>query len=72
MEACLAVEREVDKVLSKFGSINDHADRVLGELLMYIEGLKTELQNGMSQIRSKTKDIILDVIKTFSTTRSQA
>lgn len=46
MDACCAVEREVDKVLSKFGSINEHADRVLQELITYIENLKKELDNG--------------------------
>lgn len=58
MEACLAVEREVDKVLSKFGSINDHADRTLGDLLAYIEGLKSELQNGKSLMNTRTKNIV--------------
>lgn len=46
MEACLAVEREVDKVLTKFGGINEHADRVLGDLVSYIESLKNELDRG--------------------------
>lgn len=46
MEACLAVEREADKVLIKFGSINEHAERVLSDLLSYIESLKNELENG--------------------------
>lgn len=46
MEACLAVEKEIDRVLSKFGSINEHAGRVLNDLISYIESLRTELQNG--------------------------
>ena len=33
MDACNAVEKEVDKVLSKFGGINDHADRTVQQLL---------------------------------------
>ncbi|XP_014213776.1 protein RMD5 homolog A isoform X4 [Copidosoma floridanum] len=44
MEACTAVEREVDKVLSKFGAINDHADTTLRDLVNHIESLKKELE----------------------------
>lgn len=46
MDACCAVEREVDKVLTKFTSINGHAERVLSELISYIENLKRELETG--------------------------
>jgi hypothetical protein len=46
MEACNAVEREVDKVLSKFGSINEHADRVLRDVANNIEELKKEFEDG--------------------------
>ncbi|XP_069671462.1 E3 ubiquitin-protein ligase RMND5A isoform X2 [Periplaneta americana] len=45
MEACNAVEREVDKVLSKFGGINEHADRVLQDVTGNIEALKAELES---------------------------
>lgn len=45
MEACLAVEKEVDRVHSKFTGINDHANRVLGDLINQIQDLKQELQN---------------------------
>lgn len=43
MEACTAVEREIDKVLSKFGGINDHAKRCLQDLTCHIENLKEEI-----------------------------
>lgn len=43
MEACIAVEREIDKVLTKFGGINDHAERVLQDITNHIESLKNEL-----------------------------
>lgn len=46
MEACNAVEREVVKVLSKFGSINEHAETVLRDLINHIESLKKELEDG--------------------------
>ncbi|KAI4459762.1 macrophage erythroblast attacher-related [Holotrichia oblita] len=42
MDACNAVEREVDRVLSKFGGINEHASRTLSGLITYIENLKKE------------------------------
>lgn len=46
MEACIAVEKEVDKLLSKFGGINEHAKRILPDLLTQIQTLKEEYQNG--------------------------
>ncbi|KMQ94013.1 protein rmd5-like protein a protein [Lasius niger] len=44
MEACNAVEREVDKVLSKFGAINEHAEAVLRDLINHIQSLKKDLE----------------------------
>lgn len=49
MEACLAVEKEVDKVFSKFTGINEHASRTLNDLIVQIGNLKSELQNGKTQ-----------------------
>jgi hypothetical protein len=46
MDACTGVEKEVDKVLSKFGGINDHADRTLGDLCTHIESLKNSIEEG--------------------------
>lgn len=45
MEACIAVEREIDKVLTKFGGINEHADRVMRDVCVHIENLKKELDD---------------------------
>ncbi|XP_060523943.1 E3 ubiquitin-protein ligase RMND5A isoform X1 [Cylas formicarius] len=45
MEACLAVEKDVDKVLSKFGAINEHSKRVLSDIINHIENLKQEYHN---------------------------
>lgn len=60
MEACLAVEKEVDKVISKFDVINDHAKRVLSDLMKQVESLKEELQNGKyhNYATSQTKTCI--------------
>lgn len=43
MEACIAVEREVDKVLTKFGGISEHADRILEDITTHIGAIKKEL-----------------------------
>lgn len=43
MEACVAVDREVEKVLTKFGGINEHASRVLKDVTKHIESIKNEL-----------------------------
>ncbi|XP_044736227.1 E3 ubiquitin-protein ligase RMND5A [Chrysoperla carnea] len=48
MDACAAVEREVDRVLLKFGGISEHADRVLREIILHIENLKKELEDAPS------------------------
>lgn len=45
MEACIAVEREIDKVLNKFGGINEHAARVMRDICNHIENLKKELED---------------------------
>ncbi|XP_043488427.1 E3 ubiquitin-protein ligase RMND5A isoform X1 [Polistes fuscatus] len=71
MEACNAVEREVDKVLLKFGAINEHADTVLRDLINHSESLKKELEEAPSdheltpgqvqvlkQAMSKVRDIV--------------
>ena len=52
MEACNAVEREVDKVLSKFGAINEHAEVVLRDLINHIQSLKKDLEEGKCEIMS--------------------
>lgn len=43
MDACLAVEREVDKVLSKFGNIRQSFNDVLQELIDNLESIKNGL-----------------------------
>lgn len=43
MDACNAVEEEVDKILLKFTGIKEHADRVLSDVTNHIESLKKEM-----------------------------
>lgn len=45
MDACLAVEREVDKVLNKFTSIKDHSEQVLEDLCCCVQSLQQEYEN---------------------------
>lgn len=46
MDACLAVEKELDKVLSKFGNIYENCDRLMSELISFIEDVNTEFRQG--------------------------
>ncbi|XP_023213481.1 protein RMD5 homolog A-like isoform X1 [Centruroides sculpturatus] len=46
MESCLTVEKEIEKVLSKFGSFNDHTWKTLTDLIDYVQSLKNELTDG--------------------------
>lgn len=57
MDACVAVEKEVDKVYTKFSTINDHSDRVLVDLISYIEKLKNELESGKILLSIITKEL---------------
>ena len=45
MDACNAVEEEVDKILLKFTGIKEHADRVLSDVTNHIEALKREIDS---------------------------
>lgn len=44
MDACLAVEREVDKVIAKFGDIRQSYSDVFQQLIDDIETVKNNLQ----------------------------
>lgn len=56
------VEREVDRVLLKFGAINEHAETVLRDLINHIESLKKEFEEGKTQI---TVPLSCHVLLTF-------
>ncbi|XP_077992250.1 E3 ubiquitin-protein ligase RMND5A-like [Glandiceps talaboti] len=45
MDACLSVEREVDKVFGKFQQIASHSQKTLEELIQHVEGIRNELGN---------------------------
>ncbi|XP_045188845.2 E3 ubiquitin-protein ligase RMND5A-like isoform X1 [Mercenaria mercenaria] len=46
MDSCLTVEREIDKVLTKFGGLNDHSVDTLEDFINSIENLRKELAAG--------------------------
>ena len=46
MEACIAVEKEIDKVINNFASIREHGSRTVEELIDHLTNLKRELEIG--------------------------
>ncbi len=50
MEGCEAVEREVDKVETKFRGVQEHFDRHVDRLITFISELKAEYDNGTDEI----------------------
>jgi len=46
MESCYAVEKELEKLLSKFSYTDKHTANSLQELLTYVDGVKRELIEG--------------------------
>ncbi|XP_052862896.1 E3 ubiquitin-protein ligase RMND5A isoform X1 [Anopheles cruzii] len=46
MESCAAVEKEVEKVINKFSAINDHSQRIIGDVIAFIEKLRSSLAEG--------------------------
>lgn len=47
MEACTAVEKEIDKILSKFSSIKNYGIRNIEETIEFLSSIKPELEQGM-------------------------
>uniref|UniRef100_U5ENW0 Putative e3 ubiquitin ligase n=1 Tax=Corethrella appendiculata TaxID=1370023 RepID=U5ENW0_9DIPT len=44
MEACSAVEKEIEKVISKFTAINDHSQKIIKDVISFIEKLKGSIE----------------------------
>lgn len=49
MDSCGAVEKEIDRVLSKFNDINENSRRILRDLISHLDYLRTEFESGESQ-----------------------
>lgn len=43
MEAIRGVEREVERVITKFGALSEHTNQTLGDLLNQLKSLKQDL-----------------------------
>uniref|UniRef100_A0A8W7PJF1 RING-Gid-type domain-containing protein n=1 Tax=Anopheles coluzzii TaxID=1518534 RepID=A0A8W7PJF1_ANOCL len=69
MDSCAAVEKEVEKVINKFSAINDHSQRIIGDVISLIEKLRSSIAEGnpdskvtagqvdvLNEALSKTKD----------------
>uniref|UniRef100_A0A182Q4Z5 RNA helicase n=1 Tax=Anopheles farauti TaxID=69004 RepID=A0A182Q4Z5_9DIPT len=46
MESCAVVEKEVEKVINKFSAINDHSQRIIGDVISLIEKLRSSIAEG--------------------------
>jgi predicted S18 family serine protease len=46
MEACVAVEKEIDKILSKFASIRENGSKNIEETIEFLSSIKPELEQG--------------------------
>ena len=47
MEALVAVEKEIDKILSKFSSIREHGTKNIDETVQFLSSIKPELEQGI-------------------------
>lgn len=43
MDSCVAVEKEIDKILGKFTNTHANTSRELEEIGLYMEGLRREI-----------------------------
>lgn len=46
MEACIAVEKEIDKILCKFTSIRENGAKNIEETIEFLSSIKPELEHG--------------------------
>ncbi|CAH1779183.1 unnamed protein product [Owenia fusiformis] len=60
MDSCRAVEKEVDRVLSKFVGIDGHTTQSLDDLIQYVSGISQELSVDVNRPEvSTTQQLIL-------------
>lgn len=52
MEACIAVEKEIDKILSKFVQIRENGTRSIDETIEFLASIKPELEQGICYLHS--------------------
>ena len=54
MESCLSVERELDKVLTKFTGLHDHSTNTIEDFISSIENIRRELAEGSYSSKNLT------------------
>lgn len=47
MDSCANVEKELDKVFSKFGAFKEHLNRTLTELIEHVDSIQCEFVQSM-------------------------
>lgn len=47
MDICLTVEKELEKVLSKFTALREHTQRALGDIATSVDNIKKEISEGI-------------------------
>lgn len=47
MDACEAVEKELQRVISKFNGVHEHSKRMLGDVTINFEELRSSIAEGM-------------------------
>lgn len=63
MDACAAVEKEVERVIGKFNGISEHSANVTTDLIKTFEDLKEAIgENGQQQLTEKQIEMLLDTI----------
>ncbi|XP_015917146.1 E3 ubiquitin-protein ligase RMND5A isoform X2 [Parasteatoda tepidariorum] len=76
MESCNNVEKEIEKVLTKFGAFNEHVRRTLDELIEYVQNLQQEyiessvmetITPAQSSILSRCSTRVKDVVTSLAT-----
>ena len=59
MEACTGVEREVDKVVSKFTAFNETTEKILDEQIANIEALRKDVAAVNTELTSDQTAILM-------------
>lgn len=50
MDSCVAVDRELDKVLSKFSGVQEHSVNTIDDFITSIENIRKELGEGICKL----------------------
>lgn len=58
MDSCVAVEKEIDRVINRFTAINEHSSQVIGDVVNHILELKCHLEEGKQQPCSSSSIIV--------------